>query len=102
MASNRPVAIFPSRIWGPRPRFALVPLAGAAAVVALLLARPDGPPAAPAPVVTAFKPPADGGPVPAAAAQGIPIEVVHGVPSPATLHLWIPQRGATAAMDDAG
>jgi hypothetical protein len=101
MTSNRPVAIFPSRTWGPRPLWALVPVAGAAAVAATLLARPDRPPGAAATVVTAFKPPADGGAVPEAAPPAHPIEVVYGVPSVATLHLWLPDRGEPSA-DDAG
>lgn len=100
MTSNRPVAIFPSRTWGPRPRWALVPLAGVAAVVATLpwSERPVG---GQPTVVTAFKPAADGGPVPSAP-SAMPIEVVHGVPSPATLHLWLPRRGESEAPDDAG
>ncbi len=102
MTSTRPVAIFPSRIWGPRPRFAIVPLAGAVAVVAPLLARPDLPPGAVATAVTAFKPMADGSAVPAPAPAAIPLEAAYGVPTPATLHLWLPDRSDEAPAADAG
>lgn len=101
MTSNRPVAIFPSRAWGPRPRWALVPLVGAAAVAATLLARPERPAGAAAAAVTAFKPPADGSAAPSAASPAIPIEAAYGVPSPATLHLWLPDRGGEARPVDA-
>ncbi|MFM7077617.1 MAG: hypothetical protein ACKO3G_16355, partial [Planctomycetaceae bacterium] len=102
MTSTRPVAIFPSRIWGPRPRWAIVPLAGAVAVVAPLLARPDLPPGAVATVVTAFKPLADGSAVRGPAPAAIPLEAAYGVPTPATLHLWLPDRSDEAPAADAG
>lgn len=102
MTSSRPFAFFPSRIWGPRPRWAMVPLAGAAAVVASLLARPDRPPGAVATAVTALKPRADGSAVPVPAPAAIPLEVVYGVPTPATLHLWLRDRGDEAPAADAG
>ena len=87
-----PVGIFPGETWGPRPRWALLPLLGAAGALAVA-DRPILPGARPgtAVAVTALKPVAgDDDPAPSSGLHeaGMPIEVLYGVPSARTAALW--------------
>lgn len=77
--------------WGPRPVYAVVPVIAAVGVAAWVWAANAGPLPSPSAVaVTALKP-VNGE---AAAATTLPIEVVYGVPSERTIHLWRPAPAA--------
>jgi len=102
MDSNRREALFPSGHFGPRPRYALLPLAGVAAVCGTLLSRSPAPAVAGPTSVTAFKPAADGTVSGGDLGDGMPIEVVYGVPTARWLHLWVDADRAAAATADAG
>lgn len=80
-----------SSTWGLRPAYAVAPAIAAFGIAAWVWsASRDSQPAPSAVAVTALKP-VDGELAPTAP---LPIEVVYGVPSERTLHLWAP---ATAA-----
>jgi hypothetical protein len=75
----------PAGIWGPHPKYAVLPLVLVLGVVGWVAAENPGPiAAATAQRVTAMKP-IGGSP---AAAQDLPTEVLYGVPTERTLHLW--------------
>ncbi len=87
------MARFPSGFWGPRPRWALIPLLAVAGFVAAI--APDRASTGPV-AVTVLKPASgdaaldlsDAGEIPAV----MPIEVRYGVPSPQTAWLWTERR----------
>jgi len=91
------MARFPRGFWGPKPVWAVAPLA----VVALLVAWVVGGSAVHGPVtVTALKPVVAAGPEAGSAAEAVaeaapdmPIEVRYGVPAPASIGLWAPASG---------
>lgn len=75
--------------WGPRPAYAVAPAIAACGIAAWVWStsrdsQRDSQPTPSAVAITAMKP-VDGDVAPAAP---LPIEVVYGVPSERTLHLW--------------
>ena len=82
----------PVGFWGPRPRWAIIPLAALGVVLGSVAARQSAEVDRPV-AVTALKPvPGDkegdgisSGP----GKRGLPIEVRYGVPSPPTARLWL-------------
>lgn len=82
-----------SSVWGPHPKYAVVPVLAVLAVVAWVAANNPGPIDMPTGTpVTVMKPVegADLAPPPGA----MPIEVRYGVPTERTLHLWTGSRHA--------
>lgn len=76
-----------SSIWGPHPKYAILPVMLVLGVIGWVAAKNPGPIERPATQkVTAMKP-IEGA---EAAAQPLPIEVRYGVPTERTLHLWSP------------
>jgi hypothetical protein len=74
-----------SNIWGPHPKYAILPVILVLGVIGWLAAENPGPIERPAAQpVTAMKPIVGT----EAAAQPMPIEVRYGVPTERTLHLW--------------
>jgi len=74
-----------SNIWGPHPKYAVLPVLLVVGVVGWVAAKNPGPIAAlTAKKVTAMKP-VEGT---QASMQELPIQVVYGVPTEQTLHLW--------------
>jgi hypothetical protein len=72
-------------IWGPHPKYAVLPVILVLGVVGWVAAKNPGPiAAATAEKVTAMKP-IEGE---HAGTQELPMEVVYGVPTERTLHLW--------------
>ena len=79
------MGIHKAGIWGPHPKYAVLPVLLVLGVVSWVAAKNPGPiAAATAQKVTAMKP-IEGSP---AATQELPMEVVYGVPTERTLHLW--------------
>ena len=82
----------PVGFWGPRPRWAIIPLAALGVVLGSVAARQSAEVDRPV-AVTALKPvPGDkesDGISSGVGAEGLPIEVRYGVPSPRTARLWL-------------
>ena len=89
------MARIPGGFWGPRPRWALIPLAAVGVTLGWVALRQAADVAGPLPV-TVLKPiPADDGRdealesvPPVGEPVAMPIEVRYGVPSPRTARLW--------------
>ena len=83
---------FPVGFWGPRPRWAIIPLAALGVVLGWVAVRQSAEVDEPV-AVTALKPvPGDkeGDGISSGAGEGrLPIEVRYGVPSPRTARLWL-------------
>ena len=76
-------------IWGPHPKYAVLPVLLVLGVVGWVAAKNPGPIAAPtAQKVTVMKPIAGA----QADTQELPTEVLYGVPTERTLHLWPEQE----------
>lgn len=76
-------------VWGPHPKYAVLPVLLVMGVVGWVAAKNPGPIAVPtAQKVTAMKP-VEGT---QAITQELPTEVLYGVPTERTLHLWPEQE----------
>lgn len=85
------MTMFPRGFFGPHPKYAVLPACILLALVGWGISRSSAGPNAR--TVVAMKPVAgDEQPVPAPplATSGLPIEVIYGVPSGRTQHLWEP------------
>lgn len=86
------MTMFPRGFFGPHPKYAVLPVCVLLALVGFGISRSTA--GQNAQTVVAMKPVAgDEQPVPTAplAASGLPIEVIYGVPSGRTRHLWEPR-----------
>ena len=79
---------YPVGFWGPRPRWAIIPLAVLGGVLGWVAVRQSAEVDEPV-AVTALKPVPGDGISSGAGAEGLPIEVRYGVPSPPTARLWL-------------
>ena len=85
--------MFPPGFFGPHPKYAVLPVCILLALVGWGISRSNAGPNAT--TVVAMKPVAgDEQPAPALvlATSGLPIEVIYGVPSGRTRHLWEPTK----------
>jgi hypothetical protein len=86
----------PASTWGPHPKYAILPLVLVLGVVGWVAAKNPGPIAAPtAQKVTAMKP-TEGSP---AVNQELPTEVLYGVPTERTLHLWPKEETGVSGLE---
>lgn len=83
-ASNRPT-------WGPSPMYAVVPVILAVGLAASVWAANGEPLPSPSGVAVTVLKPVHGA---VAAVDTLPIDVVYGVPSERTIHLWRPVAAA--------
>jgi len=74
-----------SNIWGPHPKYAILPVILVLGVIGWLATENPGPIERPAAQTVMAMKPIEGT---EAAAQPLPIEVRYGVPTERTLHLW--------------
>lgn len=96
------MATIPAGSLGPHPKYAVLPVLLVLALLGWVAANNPAPVASPDAVTVVAMRPVDGGAeAPAAAASqtpspitaaGLPIEVLYGVPSAATMDLWAPRR----------
>jgi hypothetical protein len=74
--------------WGPRPLLAFAPVLAAFGFAGWIWFADRGPLAPPPVTITALKPVAGSADV----STALPIEVLYGIPTAGTLHLWQPGR----------
>jgi hypothetical protein len=85
---------FPPGFFGPHPKYAVLPVCILLGVIGWAVSSPAGGQSQ-GQTVVALKPvegEEQAGPAPLLGAGGLPIEVIYGVPSGRTLHLWEPRR----------
>lgn len=81
------MATWNSRVWGPHPKYAIGPVLAVLGIVGWLAYKNPQPVEIPSAIaVTALKPVEGTASAPASAT--LPVEVLYGVPTARTMHLW--------------